>query len=341
MTFPVSPAVLAAFPIGIVSSVEPITAGLIHATYKVTAEQGEFILQKLHPVLSSDAIADDFLAVTSFLNEKGFPAPRCIPTSAGPVLHRDETGTPWRLQTFIPGGKTFHTIETPAMAAEAGALYARFHAVMAEFPHALKTERVGHDTPKIFAAFEETMTKFEDDPLIEEVLDDVALIQEELPELFLPDDLPLRVIHGDPKVSNILFDDAGKAVALVDLDTCNRRPLAVELGDAFRSWCGIEEDRADNHFRLDIFEAGWKAYRAEADFLTPGEIAAVGQGIGLIILELASRFLADYFNDSYFGWDAAHYPSRRAHNLARARGQLALFRDFAAQRGTVEAIVTR
>lgn len=341
MEFPVSSAVLAVFPIGTVSLVEPVTAGLIHATYKVTAAQGVFILQKLHPVLSSDAIAEDFFAVTSFLNQNGFPAARCIPTSAGPVLFRDETGAPWRLQTFIPGGKTFHTVETPAMAAEAAALYARFHAVMAKFPGTLKTERVGHDTPKIFAAFEETVAKFEQDPLMKYVQEDGTFIWQELPKLFLDEALPVRVIHGDPKVSNILFDQAGKAIALVDLDTCNQRPLAVELGDAFRSWCGLEEDRADNRFRLEIFEAGWKAYRASAPFLTPAEIASVGQGIGLITLELAARFLTDYFTDSYFGWDAKRYPSRRAHNLARARGQIALYKDFVAQRAAVEAILAR
>jgi hypothetical protein len=117
--------------------------------------------------------------------------------------------------------------------------------------------------------------------------------------------------------------------------------LAVELGDAFRSWCGFQEDRADNRFRLEIFEAGWRAYRSSASFLTQAEIASVGQGIGLITLELASRFLADYFTDSYFGWDTKRYPSRRAHNLARARGQLALYKDFVAQQESVEAILAR
>jgi len=30
------------------------------------------------------------------------------------------------------------------------------------------------------------------------------------------------------------------------------------------------------------------------------------------------------FEDSYFGWDSDRYESRRDHNLARARSQLAL-----------------
>ncbi len=339
MAFPIPDVVLAAFPIGAVRSVEPVTAGLIHSTFKVEAEQGTFVLQRLHPVLSSVAVAEDFWNVTEHLASKGFPAPRCVRSVAGSVLVQDEEGKPWRMQTYLPGGVTHHRVETPEMAREAGAVYARFHAAMADFPHVFRSEKVLHDTPAIYAAFEEAVQAHEDSPLMAAVAEDVALIREELPALFLPDGLPVRVIHGDPKVSNILFDADGRAMALVDLDTCNRRPIAVELGDAFRSWCGVEEDRADNAFRLDIFEAGWKAYRAGAAFLTEEEIATVGRGIGLITLELSSRFLADYFNDTYFGWDASRYDSRRAHNLARVRGQLALYRDIRRAQEEIERIV--
>ena len=45
-----------------------------------------------------------------------------------------------------------------------------------------------------------------------------------------------------------------------------------------------------------------------------------------VSLELASRFAADAILDSYFGWDATRFPSRRAHNLVRARGQFSLAR---------------
>jgi hypothetical protein len=40
-----------------------------------------------------------------------------------------------------------------------------------------------------------------------------------------------------------------------------------------------------------------------------------------ITLELAARFLIDVVHDAYFGFDTARYPHRRAHNVARARGQ--------------------
>ncbi len=338
MTHEIPADVIAAFPLGKVSEIANISHGLIHQTYQITTEKGMFVLQRLHPVLAAAEIAEDFLAVTSFLCASNFPAPHCILSRAGSVLVQDEQGKSWRLQTFL-AGHTVHRIDDTSSAKESGHLYARFHRVMSTFPHALKTKRIGHDTPALFASFKETSSAFADDALMDGVEDDVRLIVEELPALFLPDHLPLRIIHGDPKVSNILFDAAGKATALVDLDTCNHRPLAVELGDAFRSWCGLEEDRADNHFRLDIFEAAWHGYRAAADFLTSEEIVVTGQGIGLITLELASRFLADYFIDSYFGWDAKRYPSRRAHNLARVRGQIAFYKDFVSKQGEIKRIL--
>src|SRR5690606_30561490 len=70
------------------------------------------------------------------------------------------------------------------------------------------------------------------------------------------------VVHGDLKISNLLFDDArAEAHALVDLDTVGRMPLWQELGDAWRSWCNPGgEDQAAARFDLALFAAaldGW------------------------------------------------------------------------------------
>ena len=150
----------------------------------------------------------------------------------------------------------------------------------------------------------------------------------------------MRVIHGDPKISNILFDTKGQARAIIDLDTCNRRPLLVELGDAFRSWCGGAEDNPRNTFSLPIFRTAWAGYKKGAgNMMTKRELQYVPKAIGTITLELAARFLADYFDDNYFGWDSSRYPSRRAHNLARALGQIAEFRDYQKKLPAIKKIV--
>lgn len=332
-------AILSAYDIGPVKSVKPISVGLIHQTYQVTAAKGTFVFQRLHAILASDAIGKDFFVVTTFLNDQGFPAPKCVLSKALKILTKDTDGHKWRVQTFLPG-ETFTTLRDAAMAREAGAMFGQFHKTLAYLRYEFKSAKILHETEKIFAAFTKVAKKHWKSPLMKDVAAEVAFVSQEMHKVLLPKSLPLRAIHGDPKISNLLFDAKGKACGVVDLDTCNRRPLLVETGDMFRSWCGSEEDNAKNAFRLEIFRAGWKGYAKAAEgFITARERKLVPLSVATITLELASRFLADYFNDDYFGWDSSRYASRREHNLARVRGQLALYRDIQKKMETMKEIV--
>jgi len=103
----------------------------------------------------------------------------------------------------------------------------------------------------------------------------------------------------------------------------------VELGDAFRSWCGNTEDDPENIFCLRMFQSAWGGYKKGADgFMTPREQEMVPRAIGTITLELACRFMTDYFEDDYFGWDSSRYKTRKEHNLARVRGQIKEFKSY-------------
>jgi hypothetical protein len=91
---------------------------------------------------------------------------------------------------------------------------------------------------------------------------------------------------------------------------------------------------------LPLFRAGLKGYlQGSKGLLSKREIKLIPKAIGLITLELSSRFLSDYFEDSYFGWDEKRYKSRRAHNLARCRGQLAEFLDLKFKFAKIREIV--
>jgi hypothetical protein len=139
-----------------------------------------------------------------------------------------------------------------------------------------------------------------------------------------------RHVHGDLKISNLIFRRAPLAgICLVDLDTVSRGTIAFELGDAMRSWCNpAGEDVTSVRFELPTFVAAMRGFRAEADaIVSPDERASVVVGLETVCIELAARFAVDVFDDSYFGWDPARFSSRRAHNLVRARGQLALGLD--------------
>lgn len=329
--------VLKAFGFDDVSTTKQLSSGLIHQTFLLKNDREQYIIQRLHPVLASPEIANDFLAVTKYLKEEKFLAPECVLSKKGEVLV-DDGKWKWRVQTFIPG-KTVSLLKDAKMATEAGKIYARFHETVAKMPYTFQSKKVLHDTETLFETFRHTIDAYRDSELMLDVIDDVVFLFEQTPKFFLPKTLPLRVIHGDPKISNILFDATGKAKALVDLDTVNRRPVLVELGDAFRSWCGGKEDDSKNTFSIPMFRASWKGYASNASFLTKIERKYVGKAIGTITLELACRFMTDYFTDNYFGWDSSRYPSRRAHNLARARGQIAEFKDYLKKRKNIEKII--
>lgn len=332
--------VLNGFDIGTVVSIKRNHIGLVHNTYHVRTSRGIYTLQKLHKALASDAIAKDLHAVTTALQKEAFPAPMLVQTKKGENTF-GYRGQVWRMQTFIPG-RIYEVVRDPAMAREAGGMYAGFHRALTHLDYAFRSPIRLHETEKEFKRFERTVRAHRGSSLMDEVAEEVLYIKNELPKLFLPKDLPARVIHGDPKISNIVFDAKRRAKGVIDLDTCNHHTVLVDLGDAFRSWCGNEEDDPHNTFRLPIFRAGWKGYWKEAkSFLSARERKLVPKAIGTITLELASRFLRDYFEDEYFGWDPSRYASRREHNLARARGQIAEYLDYKSKLKTVREIVLK
>ena len=119
-----------------------------------------------------------------------------------------------------------------------------------------------------------------------------------------------------------------RASRAVDLDTLAKGTLAFELGDAMRSWCNPHGEDA-GRVTLEPRTLPPRSGRSGvADSITTtDERRSIVIGLETVCVELAARFAIDVFEDRYFGWDTARFPSRRAHNLVRARGQLALARE--------------
>ena len=118
---------------------------------------------------------------------------------------------------------------------------------------------------------------------------------------------------------------------------------ALELGDAFRSWCNpAGEDKRQSAFALDLFAAAVDGYAgAAAGWITPAESGAIVAGTLTIYVELAARFCADALRECYFGWDAERFPSRSAHNQVRAASQLTAARALWDLRAAADEVVRR
>lgn len=309
--------------------------GLVNRTWAVGVPP-RFALQEVAPAFG-DEVNHHIDTVTRTLVAAGLAAPRLVRTDDGQFSCPGDDGRRWRLLTWIDG-VNYHTVPGPGHAARAAGLIARFHdALLPTAAGAALPSSDFHDTG-------ERMRR------LETVLDraaDLASLGEAVLEAWsrwcadTPASPPPRPAHGDLKISNVIFaPDSEEAIALIDFDTLGRHGLDAELGDALRSWCNpAGEDTIEPEFDMAIYEACIQGYFSEAGAVTPEERASIVGGLGRMALELAARFLTDVAEDRYFAWNPAIAPSRRAHNLIRGEGQLALARLVAERRSGLEAVV--
>jgi Ser/Thr protein kinase RdoA (MazF antagonist) len=303
--------------------------GLINETFAVEGE-GRWVLQRVHPIFAPE-IHHNIVAVTDRLASRGLVTPRLVLADDGrPWTDLGERGI-WRVMTRVPG-VSFDAPRSPAQIRAAARLLARFHGALEGLEHTFVAMRSGvHDTAAHLAHLERMLEVHADDPLHEEVARLGARIFERVGRLPDLGDLPARIVHGDPKLNNVLFagtegEAAEQAVCWIDLDTVGPMPLHLELGDAWRSWCNRGgEDEIEARFDLDVFEASLVGYAEGSTLeLRSDEREALVYGLEWITLELCARFAADALARSYFGWDASRFPSAGEHNLVRARGQWSL-----------------
>jgi Ser/Thr protein kinase RdoA (MazF antagonist) len=329
---------------------ERVEGGLINTTFLVRGPDGapRLVLQRLHPIFAAE-VNVDIEAVTGHLAAAGMVTPRLVRTLAGDRWHV-VGGATWRALTYIDG-VTVHVMPDATHAEAAGELVGRFHRALADLDHAFVFQRVGaHDTAAHLRRLAQSVLAGGADGETEEdaalLAEGVALGREildagaRLPPL---GDLPRRPMHGDLKVSNIMFARRGRgepaaATCVIDLDTFGPQTIAYEMGDALRSWCNPDgEDTADTRFDLDLFAGAVRGYASGlAGLLAPAEITSLASGLETVCVELAARFCADVFDNRYFLWNPDRFSSRRHHNLVRARGQLTLGRAVAAARATAQ-----
>lgn len=313
--------------------------GLINETWWVDGDGGRLaVLQRLNTRIFRPEVHEDIEVVTARVAERGLLTPRLLRTRAGGLWATSADGGVWRCLTVV-GDRTIEKLADPADAREAARLLAAFHAAVRDLDWSFRMVRPGvHDTAAHMARLAQALDVYRDHRLYGEVAPLAEGVLAAWTSWRGPADLPGRVVHGDPKISNVRFAGA-VAVAMVDLDTLQRSTLDLELGDAMRSWCNpLAEDTADGRFELPLFEAAMRGYAGGADGVSDAEWDAIVPAVERIALELAARFAQDALAESYFGFDP-RWGGRGEHNLLRARGQAGLARSVRAQAGEAARIV--
>lgn len=305
-------------------------AGHIHRTFRVDCEHGAIALQRLNEAVfpDLDAVVSNLERVTSHLKRKGTQTLELVPIRSGGFLHRDGEGA-WRATRFIGGGRMPSEPPSHAEARAAAKALGDFLAAMADFPCAdLKIPIPGfHDTQARYEAFR----KVADDS------EEATFAMARAPLAMAMDRLalPLRPVHNDTKLANVLLDSVtGEGLCVLDLDTVMPGFAPHDFGDLIRSaaFDGGEEDEA--RLDLDRLRALSNGYLAGAgNSLTQVEREAFGLGARVLAYELGLRFLTDHLEgDRYFAI------TRPGQNLIRARAQFARLRALEAQPEVVDRI---
>jgi Ser/Thr protein kinase RdoA (MazF antagonist) len=332
-------------------AVAPLGAGLINDTYRVDAPAGAFVLQRINGAVfpAPERIMRNLAALhaASLAHpDVGVRVPALSMADGQPYV-RDEGGDIWRLTECIEPSRTLRTLDHAGQAREVGRVLGRFHRLGAALdPDALAVTLPGfHDTPGYLAKLDETaagaVVGASAEPAVRDLLAGIDARRALAPVLetaLAAGRTRRRLIHGDPKVDNLLFDESGdRALCLIDLDTVQPGLLHHDIGDCLRSCCNrAGEAGADSvRFDLALCEALLAGYaETTAGLLSNAEIDLVTPAIRLIPLELGIRFLTDHLQgDRYFR--VCH----RGENLTKARRQLALVADIERQSAAIDTAV--
>ena len=334
------------FKVQHIAQVKPLRSGLINDTYLVYIkglDTPQYILQRINNYVFKDVarLQNNISKVTSYLRKKLIAQGErdvnnkvltLIPTNQGKTYYTDGE-TYWRMMTYIPHA------EQPQLShdlfVKGGEAIGRFERMLADYPYKLRpTIPHFHDIAFRMKEMEKALNNA---VLSNRDLSGMGDLHEELYmsyQYFKPyfdrfKEMPLRVCHFDTKLNNMLFDEDGNVICLIDLDTVMSGYITSDYGDFLRTAANTthENNRAYSQvgFDMNIFQSFTQGYLHEMkNIITPIERELLPYSVLLFPLMQSVRFLTDFMNGNvYYHVD---YPKQ---NLVRAKNQYTLLNSVA------------
>lgn len=343
-----------------ITGVEEYGHGIIHDTYLVQLDHQErrFILQRINTHVFADPVAimanlgrvsehvRNRLKMSSSGGEAEWQMLQVIPACDGRDFFIDAAGNFWRALSFIEGASPLEQISGLADAREVGRAVGIFHWLTSDLnPEHLQETLPGfHNVEQYLKHFDEVIGRTESNGYAEEFCRNFIASR----RIWAPvlengrkeKVLKVRIIHGDPKINNIMLNRlSGRAVSIIDLDTIMPGLVHYDIGDCLRSCCNImgEEtsDSAAVRFDLGRCRAVLAGYTTEArGFLTDNDFDFFFDAIRLIPFELGVRFYTDFLEGNIY-----FKISRDKQNLDRAKVQFKLVESIEAQEKELRTLI--
>ncbi len=349
---------------GTIARVKPFGSGNINDTFLVMlddAPEPYFVLQRINTQVFQNprGVMQNMRTFTEHVRDRlncnpadpncpdrRWETPRVLLTQDN-ADHCTDCDDFWRAISFIENSHTLDTIQDETHAQEIGYGLGMFHNLISDLPaeKLVDTLEGFHITPSYLAHYDQVLAQSKAERTAESE-DCLRFVEQHralapvLEQAKASGQLPLRLMHGDPKINNIMLDKlTGQAVSMIDLDTVKPGLVHYDIGDCLRSGCnplGEETEDFDAvRFEPDLAESMLRGYLSVARaFLTAHDYDYIYDSMRLIAFELGLRFFTDHLaGNVYF---KAKHPT---HNLARAMVQFRLTQSIEAQADTLRRLI--
>lgn len=342
-----------------------INKGFINTTKMVTDVNGnKFVLQEINSNVfkNIDKLMDNIASVSEYVHKMHKKSKGSVDTvsllkakNKFYAVEKDENGKShyFRMYKFISNASTYDQANEKLLF-EAGVGFGNFQKLLQKFPAGELYETIPnfHNTPLRYKNFLKVVKiaetnnseRFKKAQKAIKFANDNKNIASIIVDELKSKNIPIRVVHNDTKLNNVVLSDADhKPVAVIDLDTVMPGNLLFDYGDGIRYCASTSaEDEADVSL-IDVdfkkFKAFTKGYIQETkEILTQNELKLMSIAPEVVAYELGLRFLTDYLDgDKYFKVNS-HRPD---HNLERAMAQFTLASKFKTNRFKIERIINK
>lgn len=327
-----------------IKNIKKFKNGLINKTYLIEFDNIKYIIQQINSNVfkSPMAVMHNIDLITNHLKRKLIYEGKnfqqltltLIKTKHNEnfVIVNDEY---WRCYLCIEG-ITYEETTDPQIFYEAGRIIGEFQLLLKDFHTPLLNDNIRnfHNTPFRYEEFLEKVISNKYDrrkyctleiTQINSRRNKMGIIVEALKNK----QIPLRVVHNDTKLNNIMFDqNTKKSLCLIDLDTTMKGSMLYDFGDALRKGASTttEDDTNLDNVKINFelvssFVEGF--LKSVKSIITDNEIKLLYDAYYILTLELSMRFLTDFLNnDQYFKIDEEL--NRPFINLERSKNQLKL-----------------
>lgn len=341
-----------------ITDVKPLGSGHIHATFVAyILSKPVIVLQQINTRVFRDPVTlmNNILVVTKHIQGKletagvGDVANRVlVPLQRpdGSLLYTDNEKKVWRCFYYIPG-ITYNTASDRTMVFEGGKAYGRFLNMLSDLPQEpiKETIRGFHNMALRLRQFDDACKNGVEERISESAAE-IDILTSRMQEMMIIHDLgqscsiPVRIVHHDTKINNVMFDEKNKGLCVIDLDTVMPGYIHDDFGDSIRTFTNTgEEDDADLSnvsINMDYFKAYAEGYLEETrSTLTATEKDHLALSARAMTYMQCLRFLTDYLNG-----DIYYHINHEGHNLQRTRAQIKLLASMEQNFSAMKEIIS-